>query len=133
MTAGITPMRTSLKLNEAASEVITMSEAATRPRPPANAAPLIAAMTGLSPSHIWLSTSEIGTTLPPAPACPGGFLRSAPAQNALPFPVSTMQRTASSAFAATRWSYSSVTRPDERALRASGRFNVIQAAPSRTS
>ena len=37
MIAGMTPMRTSLKLNLASSAVMTMSEAPTSPRPPAKA------------------------------------------------------------------------------------------------
>ena len=62
-------------------------------------------------------------------AAPGGLLRSAPEQNAGSAPVMTMQRTSGSAFDARRCSYSSLTRTDESALRFSGRFSVIQAAP----
>ena len=57
MIAGITPMRTSLKLNCADATEKTMSAAPTRPRPPANAAPLTATITGFGPSMIEVSTS----------------------------------------------------------------------------
>ena len=53
---------------------------------------------------------------------PRRALRSAPAQNAGPLPVMTMQRTSSSAFSI-RWSYSSVTKIADRALRLSSLFN----------
>jgi len=57
MIAGITPIRTSLKLNIASSAVITRSEAATMPSPPAKAWPFTAAITGFSPSQIAVSRS----------------------------------------------------------------------------
>ena len=69
----------------------------------------------------------------PGVAWPGGFFRSAPEQNAGGWPVMTMVRAASSELAAAMWSWSSVTRMLERALRRSGRLSVIQAAPFLTS
>ena len=57
MTAGMTPMRTSLKLHCASSAIRTMSAAPTKPKPPANAAPLTAAMTGLGLSRMAFNTS----------------------------------------------------------------------------
>ena len=130
MTAGITPMRTSLKLNWTSSLVITISAAPTNPKPPAKAAPLIAAITGFGLSIIAFNTSGYGTArLLPSDNCPGGLFRSAPAQKAGPDPVMTMDRTASSSFDAFRWSKSSVTRTADKAFLFSGRFRVIQAAP----
>ena len=133
ITAGITPMRTSLKDMRASSTATTMSEAPTSPRPPANAAPLTAAITGLSLSMMVVNTWGYGTDLRPSMAAPGGLLRSAPEQNAGSAPVMTIQRTAGSSLAASRCSYSSLTSTDESALRFSGRFSVIQAAPFRIS
>ena len=56
ITAGITPMRTSLNENIASSTASTMSAAPTSPKPPAKAWPFTAAMTGLSLSMIVVST-----------------------------------------------------------------------------
>ena len=55
--AGMTPMRTSEKLICTSSRLITMSDAPTKPSPPAKAAPLMAAITGFGLSSIAVSTS----------------------------------------------------------------------------
>jgi hypothetical protein len=130
--AGITPTRTSLKLNFAVSTATAMSAAATRPIPPPKACPLIAAITGLGPSRVSLRISTKGLVAPlPGSATSPRLLRSAPAQKAGPLPVSTIARTAGSAMAAFRCSPISFTIAAESALRFCGESSVIHAAGPR--
>ena len=98
--------------------------------------PFIAAITGLRTSHAGGRTGDDvnGRALPSGAAnvsAPG--VRSAPAQNASPAPVTTTTRTSSSA---SQWAY---TRPSDspiapvNAFRCSGRSRVTIAMRSRTS
>ena len=50
MVAGIRPSLVSVRQNSAVSDATAMSQAATRPTPPANAAPWTRAITGLGHS-----------------------------------------------------------------------------------
>ena len=64
--AGITPTRTSLKLNVAPSTAMAMSPAATSPTPPPKAWPFAATITGFGPSQIRFRISTNGIALPRA-------------------------------------------------------------------
>jgi hypothetical protein len=132
--AGIKPRRTSLKLNFADVTPIAMSAAATRPTPPPKACPLTAAITGFGPSQMScrISTKGFLPALSEVTASPR-LLRSAPAQNAGPLPVTTITRTSVSAIAAFRCSRSSRTSGAESALRFAGESKVIHAARPRRS
>src|SRR3954447_13871707 len=61
---------------------------------------------------------------------PPNCVTSMPAQNALPAPVRTTQRTSSSRVCASRTSASSSRRSSDSALRLSGRLSVTRATPS---
>src|SRR5262245_40064098 len=109
-----------------------MSAAATRPTPPPNAAPFTAAITGLGPCRIWRRIPTNGLPRDVSPIAPR-FLRSAPAQNAGPSPVSTTARTAGSSIAAVIRAPRSATSAALSALRVCGDASVIHAADPRRS
>src|SRR5581483_1442570 len=102
MMAGITPTRTSLNANAALSAAMVRSHAAVRPSPPPKACPLMRPITGFGEFQIVFSTVTNGCSSPSVAVRPPD-LRSAPAQNAAPAPVSTTVRTCGSASAVTRW------------------------------
>src|SRR5579875_2775200 len=129
MMAGATPMRTSVKANEAERAQMTASAAATSPKPPARTWPLRAATTGLGYPHSSLSTSE----KEPRPSSTGGSVRSAPEQKVLPVPVIATARTSGSERAATRCSDNSATRRRDSALRLEGESRARTAEPWRSS
>ena len=107
-----------------------MSAAPTNPSPPANAAPLTAAITGLSLSMIRVSTSGYGTDLVPSIEAPGGLFRSAPEQKAGGAPVITMHRTDASSFAFPRVVVKFANKHRRECVFGYlGRLSVIQAAP----
>ncbi len=133
ITAGTTPIRTSLNAKVASWAAIATSHAATSPTPPARAGPLIRATTGVGDSQIVCRIR--GTSVTPcccAPA-PRDSLRSMPEQNTRPVWVSTITRAAGSAIAASRWASSSRRSCADRALRLAGESSVIVATPAATS
>ena len=107
MTAGTTPIRTSLNANVASCAATAMSQAATSPTPPARAGPASRASTGVG--EVQIRSRMAGNSLTPwscAPA-PRDSLRSMPEQNTGPLCVSTITRAASSAIAVSRCASSS--------------------------
>ncbi len=125
ITAGITPIRTSVKANVASAAQTARSAAAIRPRPPATLA-----STGFGHSRTAASTSPSipAGTVPLAYAAAVSF-RSAPEQKTGPVWSSTITRTASSATAAASPASSSVISGVESALRLCGLSRVSVVTP----
>lgn len=99
-----------------------MSQAASRPRPPARTWPVTRATTGLGRATICRirATRACGS---------GGAVRSAPAQKVLPVWVRTTARTVPSAAHASRAAESAATRGAESALRLAGESRVSVVMP----
>ena len=132
MMAGATPMRTSVKPMVAEAAAIDRSHDAASPRPPASAWPLMRPTTGLGDSFTRIISAGrpgVGGGASPPPTGARCSFRSAPAQNVLPEPVSTMTRAAGSSSAASMWAHRLVTSSRDSALRLSGRFSVMRATP----
>ena len=123
--AGATPTRTSVKANVLAVAATARSAAAMSPSPPARACPLTRAMTGtgLSTMHVRMSGIRFG-------AAPPRSARSAPEQNTVPAPVSTMARTSSSPVASRNARSSSSSNCADKALRLCGESSVSVRTPS---
>ena len=133
ITAGTTPTRTSVNANVAVSTATTMSAAAVRPMPPARAGPASCATTGLGDRAIRCRIAGSSRT-PSAPgAAVASSLRSMPELNTGPSCASTMTRTAGSATAASRASFSSARSARDSALRLPGESSVIVATPPATA
>ena len=109
----------------APSAATAMSQAATRPMPPARAWPLTCATTGLRSVAICRS-SPISSS---GPLLIESALRSAPEQKVEPVWVSSTARTPSSPSASSRAAASSSTSAADRALRLCGESRVRTAMP----
>jgi hypothetical protein len=134
MTAGITPIRTSVNANVASRAQSAMSAAAMSPRPPARAAPPIRATTGFVDSQIAASTSPSRPTgTRPVSSAAAVSVRSAPDEKTWPVWVNTITRTASSRSASSSAASSCSIKATERALRFGGLSSVSVATPRRTS
>jgi hypothetical protein len=119
-------MRTSGKAKRAPVAAIRRSQASANSSPPPKARPLMAAITGLLN---WSSGSTMRGR------CGSGAveaLRSPPAQNALPAPVSTTTRIDESASNAAKAAVNSARMSSLMALRLSGRSSVTRATASST-
>ena len=129
---------TSLSANVVSSAAMTMSQTAARPTPPPSAAPCTRAMTGIGSVS---SLSSIRTTS----SASRRFSRcvyaiafdiqpmSAPAQNVLPLPASTIARSAGSSAASVAAALRAAMSSSSNALRTSGRFSVRRrTGPSRS-
>ena len=142
--SGTTPRRTKTKPIRALSAAIRMSHCIGSVAPTPTAAPLMAAMIGFRTSHA--ATARRGFRHGSSAGAARSYsvsaarskdapprARSAPAQNPLPAPVTTMARTASSASQRAKASCSSRPMVGVYAFSRSGRFRVITATPSATS
>ena len=119
----------------ACSEAITRSQASMISRAPVKQKPLTRAMTGLGTERMasissLAGISRISPTLPPVRSTSPSALRSTPAQNALPAPVSTTTLTSSALPADCTAALSSLSMKGVMAFMASGRFMVILPTPS---
>src|SRR5262245_16487174 len=136
---GMTPRRTSVNPISAVSAAIRMSHASASSSPPPNAAPLIAAITGRR-NAATAFISRLSSSRNPH-VCSSDIVRrsfrSAPAEKALPAPVTTTARTSlpcfTSAASCPNTPASSATSPFDSALAASGRFSVTKAVFARRS
>ena len=111
MTAGISPIRTSLNAKVAVAATTTMSAAAMMPMPPARAGPATLARTGLGQWAIRRRMAGSSRTPCRPGAAAASSLRSMPEQKTGPVWLSTTTRTASSAAAASSASISSDAGP----------------------
>ena len=132
ITAGTRPSLTSLSENFAASTPIAMSQQATRPTPPPYAEPFTRAMVGLERKFSVRinaasrsASSRFAASL--ADAMRRIQLRSAPAENEAPAPVSTTQRTLASSSQSSSAAVRSAISFSSNALCTCGRFSLISA------
>ena len=151
--SGTMPMRPNTKPIRARVDAMRASIGSVIVAPMPTAAPLIAAMTGLvqrwtasdtrppvsrTPSRICGSSARVrrsasvGLSDSSSPKTLPSPFRSMPAQKALPEPVTTMARTASSALARSYAEMSSLAMVTVKALRWSGRLRVNVRMPSWT-
>ncbi|MCW0466506.1 hypothetical protein NB705_003579 [Xanthomonas sacchari] len=137
ITAGSRPSRLSLSAKRASVAATAMSQQATRPTAPPNAAPCTRATVGLgSSSSRRISRARASASsrfsCSPAPAIERIHCRSAPAENAAPAPASTSTCTCGSAPICSRASLSWTISAASKALRTSGRFNCrVRTLPDR--
>ena len=133
ITAGTTPIRTSVKANVASFTATAMSQAATSPMPPARAGPASFATTGVRACQIFSRIAGSSLTLCVSTSVPRASLRSIPEQNTFPACASTMTRTDVSDIAESRWAESCRRSCAESALRLCGESSVTVATPLATS
>ena len=126
-------MRTSVNAKVASRTATAMSQAATRPTPPARAGPATRAMTGVSDVQSVLRIAGNSLTPWSSDPAPRDSRRSIPEQNTGPVWVRTITRTDSSRVAVSRWAESSRRTCAESALRLRGESSVIVAVPPVTS
>src|SRR4051812_10557270 len=117
--------------NVAVVDARRTSHSSARAKPPATAGPLTAATIGSGSSASARNRRRLVSTI--RSLCgrsPPNCVTSMPAQNAVPAPVSTRQRTPSSAAASSSATASSVRSSSDSALRFSGRSSVSRTTPS---
>src|SRR5579875_2107449 len=125
------PMRVKAVTNEALSAAMRRSHASARLRPAPAAAPLMAAIAGLSSAASARTTGSSDAVTISARLTFGSIsLRSCPVQKPRPSPVRTTARTASSCAASLSVAARSVSRVRVRALSASGLLKVSVSTPS---
>ena len=149
--SGTMPMRPNTKPMRAFSDARRMSIGSVIVAPMPTAAPLIAPITGFlqlkmdsttrppvsrtpwkmaGSSRRCCMSSIVGCWVSSRPNTLPGTDRSMPAQKALPAPVTTMARTASSSLARVKASTSSLAISTVNAFICSGRFRVSSSTPS---
>jgi hypothetical protein len=137
ITAGRIPSFTSVKPKIASSSQTTMSQTAARPAPPPSAAPWMRPMSGTGRVSSAENIRAIARASRTFSSCVYDTIfdihvRSAPAQNSLPAPPRTTQRTLRSFAVDSAQRVSSSMTCSLKALRTSGRLSVrYSTAPSR--
>ena len=132
--AAIIPRDTSGKPNSASSMAITISQARTNSVPPASAKPLTAAITGLVRGKRTKPPKPPSSVSMSRPSPEAIAFKSAPAEKArFPAPVRTATHTSGSLSKRCMMSFIAVATAPLTALRAWGRFRVMNAIRSSTS